>query len=84
MNDLVALIILGLLCIGQAIERFLYAKEMNKQLGEATRAVMSRNISEFLAATAPTKKTTEPVGEPDQVELSQATDEEFDKAIGKM
>lgn len=84
MNDLVALIILGILCIGQAIERFFYAKEMNKQLGEATRAVMSRNISEFLAATTPTKKTKEQAPEAEDVDISMASDEEFDKAIRKM
>lgn len=84
MNDLVAIVILGALCAGQAIERFFYAKEMNKQLGEATRAVMSRNISEFLAATTPPKKTTDIAPESDEIDISQASDEVFDKALGKM
>lgn len=84
MNDLVAIIILGILCLGQAVERFFYAKEMNRQLGESTRAVMSRNISEFLAATTPQKKTKEVQGEPEDVDMSMLDDKDYSAALKKM
>lgn len=76
-----ALIILGILVLAQLVERHLYAREMNKRLSEAMKMVMSRNINEFLTATAENKKTPMVQPEQDQVELSDLSDEEFDRHI---
>lgn len=62
-------------------ERFVYAKDMNKQVADCMKALMSRDLGEFINAKAieerkPTKDT--PV---DEIPLSQATDDQFMKAI---
>ena len=84
MIDVIAVIILGVLCAGLLVERFFYAKEMNRQLGEATRAVLSRNMNEFLASTEPVKKVKDEPGDPEQVDIAQLKDKEFDTMIKKM
>ncbi len=80
MSEIVSIILLGLIVIGQGVERYFYSKEMNKQLANATKAVMSRNINEYLAATAP-EKPKQGFTETDEIELSNASEEEFDKHI---
>lgn len=80
MAELLAIIFMGIIIIGQGVERYLYAKEMNRQLENANKAVMSRNINEYLTATQEPKKETGFV-ESDEVEIANATDEEFDKHI---
>ena len=81
----VAIIILGLIVLALVVERHFYAKEMNRQLDEATKKVMSRNMNEYLASQAMDripKQTTIP--ENDEIELNQASDEVFDKAMKQM
>ena len=80
----VAIITLGIIVLGLIIERHFYAKEMNKQLDEATKKVMSRNMNEYLASQAMEKIPNAPHQESDEIELSQASDKEFDKAIKQM
>lgn len=82
MGEVIAIIFLGVLCAGLIVERHLYAKEMNQRLSECVKAVMSRNIGEFLQATKPQEKTEEPFVENDEVLLEEASDKEFDKALG--
>ena len=82
MSDILAIIILGVLVIAQAVERYLYTKEMNKQLQKAQMAVMSRNINEYLTATNEPKKDTAFV-ENEDIDLAEATEEEFMNAINK-
>ena len=80
MSELVSIIILGLIVIGQGIERYFYAKDMSNKLNDAIKAVMSRNINDYLAATAkPSESKIEPQDE--QVDFSPDNPEEFDKAI---
>lgn len=78
----IAIVSLSLIIIVLIVERFLFAKEMNRQLGEATRAVLSRNIGEFIAATKKPEKTTTTVQNEEMVELSELGDDDFNKAIG--
>lgn len=80
MIETIAIIVLSLLILAQAVERYLYSKQMTKELSNAMKAVMSRNMNEFLAATHENKEDTK-FQENEEVDLSQASDEEFDKAI---
>lgn len=80
----ITIIVLGLIALAQLIERHFYTKEMNRQLGEATRAILSRNVNEFMSATAKPTDFRPEQTEPDEVELSTLSDEEFDKAVSKI
>ena len=84
MNELAAIIILGLVLVVQAVERYFYAKDMSQKLQDCIKAVMSRNISEYIAATNISKEKDEPEPENDQVDLSTLDDKEYSKVIAKM
>ena len=82
MVELISIITLALLVLAQAVERYLYAKSMNEQLSKATKAIFSRNINEYLSALNADKPSgNAQVVDNDEVELEQATDEEFAKHI---
>lgn len=83
MNEIVITIVLGIICIMQGVERYFYQKDMTNKLNDSIKAIMSRNINDYLAATAKPSKS-EPMGEPDQIDLGEADNETFDKAIKKM
>lgn len=75
-------VVLGLIVISQLVERYLYAKDMNQKLQDCVKAVMSRNINEYITATTTDKITKEPLPEPDEVELNSQTDDDtFNKFI---
>ena len=82
MTDIIAIIVLGLLLIGQLIERYFYTKDMTKKLSEAMKAVMSRNITEFMAVTQD-KSPKQEFTQSDNVLIDEADDEIFDKFIEK-
>ncbi len=82
MAEVVLITILGMLAIAQTVERYLFAKHMTKQLEQCMKAVMSRNINDYLAATAEKPKQQD-FSENDQIELSEASDEVFDSLIKK-
>ena len=81
----IAIVTLGLIVLGMIVERHFYAKEMNHQLDEATKKVMSRNMNEYLASVAMDKiPKQQEIPENDEIELNQASDVEFEKAIKQM
>lgn len=77
----IAIVSLSLIIGGLLVERYFYQKEMNRQLGEATRAILSRNVNEFIAATTAEKIVNRKTEETDEVLLSEASEETFDKYI---
>ena len=79
-----AIIILGLICIIQTIERYFYQKDMTNKLNDSIKAVMSRNINEYLTAITTPKTSKEIKGEPDQINLDESDDATFEKAIKRM
>jgi hypothetical protein len=79
----IAVISLSIIILLLVIERYLYAKEMNRQQGDSIKAIMSRNINEYLAAKSVDKPSNHPQPEEDEVPLGELTDEEFDKTIKK-
>lgn len=81
MAELVAIIILGLIIIAQGVERYFYTKQMTDKLSESMKAVMSRNINEFITATTANKASKTEFTPNDQVELEDADEGVFDKFI---
>lgn len=80
MVEIISILILGLLVLAQAVERYFFAKHMTEQLENCVKAVMSRNINDYLTATNESKKDKEFVQE-DEVDLETLPDEEYLKAI---
>lgn len=80
MNDIIVFTGLLLLCIGQGVERYLYQKDMTNKLNDAIKAVLARNINEYIAATTVPKTTNKPV-EQDEIDFNADNPEEFDKVI---
>ena len=75
-------VIFGLIIFGLIGERFLFARHMTQQLEKCMKAVMSRNINDYLAATNQPKKDTE-FTQNEDIDIDQASDEEFMKAVNK-
>ena len=86
MVDLVPLFIivtLVIVIIIQAIERFVYADQMQRQQKELMMAFLSKNAMEFSVAVKTEKEPNEEIAESDEVELDKADDKEFDKHIAE-
>lgn len=81
MVEIIAIIVLGLVCVGQAVERYFYAKDMSQKLNDSIKAVMSRNINEYIAAVSSEQKPQRPYSEPDEVLLDTVSDDLFDRYI---
>ena len=83
MNDLVYILALVVIIIFQTVERYLYIKDMTNKLNDSIKAIMSRNINDYIAATQqPKNVSTEPKEE--LVDLSDADEKTFDSALKKM
>ena len=80
MAEIISIIILGILVIAQAVERYFFSQHMTKQLEQCMKAVLSRNINDYLTATAE-KSPKSDFTENDEVDLNEASDEVFDKFI---
>lgn len=77
----IAIIILGFIVVALLFERYMFAKEMNQRVSECVKAVMSRNINDYIAATTAEKSKPQREVESDEVLLDTADDEVFDKFI---
>jgi hypothetical protein len=76
-----ATIILSIVVIALVVERFFFARHMTQELSKCIKAIMSRNINEYIAATSVDKAPKQAFIENDQVDLDVASDEDFDKFI---
>jgi hypothetical protein len=81
MGEIVTIIILSLLLLAQAVERYFFAKHMTEELSKCLKAVMSRNINEYIAATTADKEVPSALPQNEDIALDEATDEDFIKAI---
>lgn len=81
MVEIIAITILGIVCIAQAVERYFYAKDMSQKLQDCIKAVMSRNINEYIAAVNVPKNVKDVKVDSDEVFLDESSDEVFDKFI---
>ena len=84
MNETIAFIVLGIVILVQTVERYFYAKDMNQKLQDSMKAVMSRNIGEYLAATKPQEKSNNAPPDNDLVDLSSLDDKKYSEVIAKM
>lgn len=84
MNDLIAIIGLTIISIGLGLGWFLDNKDKTSKLNDAIKAVMSRNIGEYLAATKPISKDQFKPVEEDNVDLDTSDDKTFEKALSQM
>lgn len=74
-------IILGSVIMGLLLERYFYSRSMNQQVNDCMKALMSRNVHEYIEVKeVETKKETKSV-DPDLIPLEQADDETFLNAI---
>lgn len=64
------------------VERYFFAKHMTLQLEKCMKAVMSRNINDYLTATNEPKKDQD-FSQPEDIDLDTASDEQFMEAINK-
>ena len=80
-TDYVVLIVLGSV-IGLLSGTLLAITKMyNKQVLELTKALMSKNLTDYTVNTTAVSKEMDPIEEPDIVPAEQMTDSEFDHII---
>lgn len=65
----------------QAIDRFFYSQHMMDEQSKLIKAIMSKDVKEYTEAVKTELNVVDPPLEDDEIPLSQATDEEFDKLI---
>lgn len=82
MVEVILIIILGILVLAQTVERYFFAKHMTAQLEKCMKAVMSRNINDYLTATNEPKRDQEFI-QNEEVDLSDVSDDDFLKTINK-
>lgn len=80
MIEIIAILVLAVVCILQAVDKYFFTIRILKQLDDAIKASMSRNLAEYQAATQ-TPLKQRPIQESEEVQLSDANDEEFDRHI---
>jgi len=80
----ITIISLAIIIIFQTVERYLYIKDMTNKLNDAIKAVLSRNINEYISATTKPNNSNIPLVEQDQIDFNADNPEAFDKAIKKM
>lgn len=76
----IAIITLVVINIIQAIDKYLTTQRLLKQVEDAVKASMSKNLNEYMVATNKTQDIASKQ-ETDEVLLSDATDEQFEKFI---
>lgn len=81
MIEIIAILVLAAMCVVQAIDKYLFTQKMLVQLGDAVKASMSRNLNEYMVAVNKQEKTQTLPVETDEVLLTDASDEEFEKHI---
>jgi hypothetical protein len=81
MGEIIAIVALTLIVAGLLVERYFYSLHMTEKLSEAMKAVMSKNVTDFIELTKPRAKTSESTPDSDEILLSEATEEQFLTAI---
>lgn len=79
--DSLVIIVLLLIIIAQGVERFFHSKQDTEDRREQTLAFLSKNSTELAVAIKTGKGKPEEVKEPDDVELPEATEKEFNNFI---
>lgn len=79
---MIAEIVLSLVIVALLVDRYLFTKEMTKRLTQAMEMASSKHMGDYLAA----KKTeeapvNEPSSQPEDVDISEASEKDFMSAI---
>jgi hypothetical protein len=83
MGELITIITLAVLVIAQLVERYFYSKTMTQKLSECIKAVLSRNINEYISATQADKQDHREFVQTDNILIDELGDEAFDKFVQK-
>lgn len=81
--EIAIILVLGIICITQLVERHLFSQRILNDLSNAQKAVFSRNINEYLAATTPTKTKDDGFIKSDEVDMEDLSQKEFIDFIDK-
>ena len=81
--EITIIIVLGIVCIAQIVERYFFSQRILNDLSNAQKAVMSRNINEYLSATTPPSNKDQGFRENDEVDMTELSDTEFLDIIEK-
>lgn len=77
-------IVLGLIVLALLIDKFMYSREMNKQIRELSKLIKSKDAIEYATVSKMEAKTVDvPRPTLDVVPTESLSDEDFFKAIGK-
>lgn len=76
----IAIATLVIINIIQAVDKYLTTQKLLKQVEDAVKASMSKNLNEYMVATNKVQENT-PKSEPEEVLLSEADEQTFDKFI---
>ena len=79
--DSISAIIMFLVILAQGVERFFFARQVMEERKELMLAFLSKDATEMAIAFKTGKEQPEKEIVDNDVDISQATDEEFDKAI---
>lgn len=79
--DSLVIIVLFLLVIAQAVERFFYSKQVLEERREQMLAFLSKNSIDMAVAIKTGKGKPEVQKEPDELDITEAQQDEFDKMI---
>lgn len=73
--------ILGIVIVALLVERYFFTKTLTQQLSNATKAVLSKNVNEYIAAVNSEKPVSHTAPESDEVLVSDADPKAFDAFI---
>lgn len=82
MNEIIVILVLAVITVYTMYDRRKFEEKMFKQLDDAIKGIKARDLNEYMQAkSAEDIKKVPFKSDPDEVELSDASDEEFDKFI---
>lgn len=81
MIEIIALILMFLVCMFLGGAFLFYVKESNKQITQLTKALKANNFSDMMLIDEGKKQESKEEGLPDVVPISSLSDEEWDKTV---
>lgn len=65
----------------QALERYFFSEQVHKERHDMLKFILSKNVHEYNEVTRVEKQSPEKLTNPDEVDLTEASEEEFNKFI---
>lgn len=82
MGEIITIIVLALVVVAQQVEKHFYTDKLLKQVDDALKAALSRNIGEYLSAKRADEPITETKADDEMIPIEEADDETFKKSLG--